>query len=168
LALAIDKPVIAMIHGVCIGAGLAVALEADLRIAADDARLGIPVARLGSAFPLEQMRKVVALVGPSSASMLSFTADNIHANEALRIGLVDRVVEKATLHATVAELAQRIAARAPLSVRASKVTIRASWNNDPDTVEQCRALVAACQASDDAVEGKTAFLEKRAPRFRGR
>jgi enoyl-CoA hydratase/carnithine racemase len=163
-----DKPVIAMIHGVCIGAGLGVALSADIRIAAEDARFSIPVARLGFAYPLDIMRRVVSLVGPSAASMLAFTADVINAQEALRIGLVDRVVAKDALHADVAELAQRITKRAPLSVRASKVTIRAISGDQPGDLERSKQMIAACTTSDDAVEGRTAFLEKREARFQGR
>jgi enoyl-CoA hydratase len=164
----LDKPVIAMIHGVCIGAGLGVALSADIRIAAEDARFGIPVARLGFAYPLDVMRRVVSLVGPSAASMLAFTADVIDAPEALRIGLVDRVVAKDALQADVTDLAQRITRRAPLSVRASKVTIRAISGDQPGDLERCKQMIAACTTSNDAVEGRTAFLEKREARFQGR
>jgi enoyl-CoA hydratase len=164
----LDKPVIAMIHGVCIGGGLGLALSADVRIAAEDARFGIPVARLGFAYPVDIMRRVVALVGPSAASLLAFTADVIDAGEALRMGLVDRVVAKDALERKVTELAQRIATRAPLSVQASKVTIRAVSGERPEDVERSLQMIAACMTSEDASEGRAAFLEKRAARFQGR
>jgi enoyl-CoA hydratase/carnithine racemase len=166
--LPITKPTIAMIHGVCIGWGLALAAESDLRLASVDARFGIPVARLGFAYPLDVMARVVALVGPSAAGMLAFTGDTIDAGEALRIGLVDQVVAKADLEGTVRALAERIAGRAPLSLRASKVTIRATSGGRPEEVERAEAMIAACRTSDDAVEGRMAFIEKRQPRFRGR
>jgi enoyl-CoA hydratase len=162
------KPVIAMVHGVCIGHGVALAVAADIRLVADDARFAIPVARLGFAYPFDVLSRIVALVGPSAASLLCFTADTIEADEALRFGLVDRVVAKADLEASVHQLAQRIAARAPLSHRASKATIRAITSGEPTDIEQCITMIAATRTSEDAIEGRRAFLEKRPPRFQGR
>jgi enoyl-CoA hydratase/carnithine racemase len=163
-----EKPVIAMIHGVCIGGGLAIAIQADMRIAADDARFRIPVARLGVAYPFEIMSRIVELVGPSSASMLSFTSSDFDASEALRMGLVDRVVTKAELESTVRDLAREISQRAPLSVRASKMTIRAASDRRVEDEERARAMIEVCRTSADRVEGRNAFLEKREPRFSGR
>jgi enoyl-CoA hydratase len=164
----ITKPVIAMVHGVCIGHGVAVAVAADIRVVADDARFAIPVARLGFAYPFAVLSRIVALIGPSATSLLCFTADTIEADEALRFGLVDRVVAKADLEASVHQLAQRIAARAPLSHRASKATIRAITSGEPTDIEQCITMIAATRTSEDAIEGRRAFLEKRPPRFQGR
>lgn len=165
----IDKPVIAMIHGTCIGGGLALALEADIRIAADNARFGVPVANLGFAYPFEVMERLVALVGPSRASMMAFTAEPIDAHDALRVGLADRVVERAELEPMVRELAYKMAQLAPLSISASKAAIQAAAFRDrADALQRCHQLVDACQRSADSEEGRLAFIQKRRPRFQGR
>ena len=117
------KPVIASIQGFCIGGGMQVAMLADMRIATEGSQFGIPAAKLGIAYGYDGLRHLVSLVGPSMARLLMFTGKRIPAEEALRIGLVDQLVAEAALAETTLELARTIAANAPLSVRASKVTI---------------------------------------------
>ncbi len=163
------KPVIARIRGFCLGGGLGIAMQADLRIAAADSTFGIPAARLGIAYGFDMVRQLVALVGPAHARMLLYTGARIDAEEASRIGLVNRVVPDADLSDVVVDLARAIADNAPLSLRAGKLAvaeaIRDSSERDPEAVGQA---VAACFDSLDYREGRTAFMEKRPPRFVGR
>ena len=164
------KPTIAMIRGYCLGGGLAIAMQTDLRIASPDSQFGIPAAKLGIGYGLEGLRNLVSLVGPANARMIMYTGERFGADEALRIGLVNRVVAAADdLENHVFELAQTIANNAPLSVAASRLTISQllldPQNRDSDAVH--RASVA-CFDSDDYREGRAAFLEKRKPQFKGR
>lgn len=165
----LDKPTIAMIRGFCIGGGLGIALGADIRIAAEDARFAIPAAKLGLAYAASGLKRLVDLVGPAQAKEMMFTGRQYDAAEALRIGLVNRVVAADALSATVAELAATIAANAPLTVRASRLTINEVLKDpaERDTALMDR-LFRACFDSADYREGRRAFLAKRAPIFTGR
>lgn len=163
------KPLIAMIRGYCIGGGLSVALQADIRIASDDARFAIPAARLGLGYGFGGMRVLTALVGPAQAREIMFTARRFDAAEALRIGLVNRVVGAAALEDAARGMAEAIAANAPLTVRAAKAAIGEALKDpaDRDTAA-VDAMVRACFDSADYAEGRRAFMEKRKPRFAGR
>lgn len=166
---ALDKPVIAMIRGYCLGAGLNTAVQADLRIAADDARFAVPAARLGLGYHHEHVEPLVALIGPAHASDLLFTARQVTAEDAVRIGLVNRVVPAERLSDDVMDLATAISANAPLTIAAAKAGIRHAARSG-STAERGRihALVESCFTSEDYLEGQTAFAEKRSPRFQGR
>lgn len=163
------KPTIAMIRGYCLGGGLAIAMQTDLRIASADSQFGIPAARLGIAYGFEGLRNLVSLVGPAHARMMLFSAERIGADEARAIGLVNRVVAPEALEAVVFEVANTIAANAPLSVAASKIAIDQVLKDpgDRDLAVLERAS-AACFDSADYREGRAAFREKRKPRFTGR
>jgi enoyl-CoA hydratase/carnithine racemase len=163
------KPVVAMLQGVCIGGGVAIAVSADLRIAADDTKLALPPARLGIGYHLAGVERVVRLVGPSAAAEMFFTARQYGAEEALRIGLVNRVVPKAALVADTDAYVGDIAANAPLTLRAAKRAIsEAQRERGVRDVAAVERLIAACFESADYAEGVRAFLEKRRPRFEGR
>ena len=165
----LQKPLIAMIRGFCMGGGLGVAMKADIRIASEDSQFGIPAAKLGIAYSFDALRALVHLVGPSFAKEILFTGRRLTSEEALRIGLINRLVPVDALEATVREYAATIAENAPLSIRASKVTVdqvvRDPSERDPDLVRQ---VERACFDSQDYAEGRRAFMEKRKPAFAGR
>jgi enoyl-CoA hydratase len=165
---AFAKPVVAEIRGFCMGGGLGIAMACDLRIAADDAQFAIPAAKLGIAYGFDMVRALVDLVGPAHAHMILMTGERCDAAEALRIGLVNRVVPAAALAGTVAGLAATLAGNAPLSLLANKRTVRAVLA-DPAArdAEAMAAAMAACFDSADYREGRRAFLEKRRPAFTG-
>jgi enoyl-CoA hydratase len=166
---AFPKPTIARIRGFCLGGGLAIAMQADLRIAALDSEFGIPAARLGIAYGFEGLTKLVQLVGPAHARMILYTGSRIDAREAERIGLINRAVEEEELNETVLDLARTIADNAPLSIAASKLTISEVLKDREERhLDAIRSATAACFDSADYREGRTAFMEKRRPRFQGR
>jgi enoyl-CoA hydratase/carnithine racemase len=165
----LDKPVIAMIHGFCVGGGMATALAADLRYAADDAVFAIPAARLGLAYHAGGIQALEQLVGPSTAKEILFGARRYPAAEARALGLVNRVFPKADLEREVREIAAGIAANAPLTIRSVKILVRELGR---DVASRDRAAmtesIQRCFESADYKEGVRAFLEKRPPRFQGR
>lgn len=165
----LSKPLIAMIQGFCIGGGLATAMMADIRISAEDGRFGIPAAKLGLAYAHHSLRRLVGLVGPAIAKEIMFTGRQLDAAEALRVGLVNRVVPAAELDAVVAEYVETMANNAPLSIIAAKrVVDELVKDADKRDMALCERVVADCFASQDYVEGRRAFMEKRKAAFTGR
>jgi enoyl-CoA hydratase len=163
------KPTIAMIQGYCIGGGVGTALACDLRIAAEGSKFGIPAAKLGLGYAYDGIKKLVDLVGPAHAREIFFTARQFSAEEALRMGLVNRVVPADTLAGVVDEYCAMIAGNAPLTVRAAKIAVREALKDEgARDLALCKRLVDECFASEDYAEGRTAFMEKRRPAFRGR
>jgi enoyl-CoA hydratase len=166
---AFPKPMIAMIHGFCLGAGVLTAMLCDFRIAADNAQFGAPPAKLGLGFGYGGVDNLVKLVGPAYAAEMLFTGNRYPADDALRMGLVNRVVPYAELEATVRAIAETIAANAPLTLRSVKTSIRNTQRDESRRdMATVQAQIEACFASEDYKEGQKAFMEKRKPVFRGR
>lgn len=162
----IPVPVIAAIHGPCMGGGIAMALHCDVRIAADDASFAVPPARLGLAYPHDALARLVDLVGPAQAKLLLYSARVIDAEQALAIGLVQEVVPKAELDEHVGRLATQISRLAPLTHRSTKLSVDSI--RDGSIAPDAAASRQACYASDDFREGVQAFLDKRHATFEGR
>ncbi len=166
---ACSRPTIAAISGFCMGGGMGLAAVCDLRVAAAGTAFAIPAGRLGVGYPPSAMRYVVTAVGAQRAFEMFFTARRLTAEEALGAGFLSRVLEPETFEDAVSELASTIAANAPLTLRAAKASIRAAAGlPGAPSLADCEALAAQCFDSADYMEGRAAFLEKRAPKFTGR
>lgn len=163
------KPTIAMIRGYCLGGGMAIALNCDIRICTEDASFGIPAAKLGIGYAADRLGQLVDLVGPSAAKDILFTGRRVPAAEALRLGIVNYIVPAGELESFVESYAATIAANAPLSIVAAKRVID-EYVKDADQRDAALTdkVVADCFASRDYVEGRRAFMEKRKPVFTGR
>jgi enoyl-CoA hydratase len=162
-----SRPVIALIHGFCIGGGVEMALACDLRYAADSSQFAIPAARLGVGYGVHGTNRLVATVGHAAAREIMFSGRRYNAQEALAMGLVNRVLPAAELDDYVRRLALELAANAPLSIAASKRIINTVIEAKGDFTEEDE-LTARCMLSEDYKEGRRAFMEKRTPRFKGK
>ncbi len=164
----IEKPLLALIEGYCIGGGLATALAADVRIATTDATLGIPAARLGLGYEYSGLAKLARVVGPARARDIMLSARYFKAQEAQNMGLVNFVVSRDEIEAHTLDYARTIAANAPLTVRAAKAAVNAfERGGRVDEVAAVEDLVNACFNSNDYKEGRAAFAAKRKPAFTG-
>lgn len=161
------KPVIAMINGACFGGGVLIAVTCDLRFASVRAQLGIPAVKLGLAYPVEEgVLRLVNTIGPAHAADMLLSGRAFDAQEAARMGLVNRVLAADELESFTRGYALQLAKGAPLSLKAHKLAIQFALN--AHTASQAASALQACYSSDDHREGLRAFLEKRPPFFRGR
>ena len=163
------KPLLAMAHGYCIGGGLAVALNADIRFASTQATFAIPAAKLGLGYEYQGIAKLARLVGPSATRDILFSARRLDAAEALTLGLINFVYPPEQLEAKVREYAATIAANAPLTIRAAKQAVNLFEKQVQDeATQEILESVEACFDSEDYKEGRLAFKEKRPPKFIGK
>lgn len=164
----LDKPLLASIHGFCIGGGAAIALTADLRYAADDATFAVPPAKLGLGYHTAGIEALVRTVGAPNTADLLFTGRRVDASEARRLGLVNDVFEKSALDERVEKISRAIASNAPLTLRSAKTTLHELTRpHDQRDTDRIKRSIERCYESEDFKEGIRAFLEKRKPRFTG-
>ncbi|HEX7891109.1 MAG TPA: enoyl-CoA hydratase [Ramlibacter sp.] len=165
----VNKPTIAMVRGYCVGGGVSLALSCDMRIAAEGSSFAVPAARLGLGYEFDGVKKLVDVVGPAFAREIFYTARQFTAAEALAMGLVNRVVPVDGLESYVRDYAAAIAANAPLTVASIKTLVAQTLKPESERdMALCEEVVAQCFASQDYVEGRQAFMEKRKPKFRGK
>jgi len=165
----LKKPTVAAINGYTFGGGLEMALACDIRIAADNARLGAPEIKLGWIGGGGMTAQLVHAIGPSNAALMVLTGDPIRADQALVWGLVSEVVPQEQLRERAQALAATIASRAPIAAETTRVNLHAALSMPLEkAVEYERDLQAICFATADAKEGRKAFEEKRAPKFERR
>jgi len=164
----VTKPTIALVEGVAVGGGCAIALTCDLRVATPESSFGIPIARtLGNCLSGATYSRLVDLMGPAAVKDLLFTGRLVGAAEAQALGLVTRIVPAAEIAADVQRLAADIAANAPLTLRATKEMIRRVLAKRRLAHGEDADLVELCYMSADFREGVTSFLAKRKPHWRG-
>jgi enoyl-CoA hydratase/carnithine racemase len=165
---ALSKPLIAAINGPAVGGGFEIALAADIRVAATSAWFALPEVTIGSLPASGGTQRLARALPPAVAAALLYTGDRLSAEDAHRLGLVSALVELGELAQTVQGIAERIAANAPLSLRAVKVALRAAVEQplaEGRALE--RALWALLATTEDRAEGRAAFREKRKPNFKG-
>ena len=166
---AVDKPTIAAIEGVAAGGGALMAVSCDLRMMAQSARIGVPVARtLGNCLSIRNAQRLVNLIGPANTKRLIFSAALVPADEAVAWGLANEAVDDAGFGEHVQQTAERIAQHAPITLRITKEQARRIAKQGRVAEDASDDLIVETYTSHDFHEGVTAFLAKRPPRWTGR
>ncbi|WP_075222945.1 enoyl-CoA hydratase/isomerase family protein [Acuticoccus yangtzensis] len=166
---AIRQPTVARLEGPVVGAGSALALSCDIRVATEDAFFMVPAARLGLGYDPRGIARLVRVCGESMARWMMLTAGRLPVQRAFVMGAVHEILSDDEIDVALERLVIRLAENAPLSLAAAKVAIRAGAEGaDPALMEEAWRLVDAADASDDYAEGRAAFAEKRHPQFEGR
>ncbi len=164
-------PVIAMLNGYAFGAGCELAVNCDIRIAADDIKMGVPAAKLGLVYPMRGMLHYVQTVGFSATSELLLTGRSFDAKKALEMGLINYALPRTELETFTYELAREMAGNAPLSLKGTKRILgylRQSFKMPENLLAESENIIARAFNSEDLKEGRRAFLEKRKPVFKGK
>jgi enoyl-CoA hydratase len=163
------KPTIAMIRGFCIGGGTGIAVNCDIRIAAEDARFAVPAAKLGLGYRFAGIKRLADIVGPSFAAEIFYTGRQFDAQEALQMNLINRLVPAGELERYTLDYANAISNNAPLTIASVKrALVEYCKGSAARDLALCQKMVDDCYESDDYKEGQTAFMEKRKPVFKGR
>ncbi|MCF6266038.1 MAG: short-chain-enoyl-CoA hydratase [Desulfuromusa sp.] len=163
-----SKPVIAAVNGFALGGGCELAMACDIRLASEKAKFGQPEVNLGVIPGFAGTQRLSRLIGKGRAKELIFTGDMIDANEALRLGLVNKVIPAEQLLEAARAMAEKIAAKGPVAIRFSKEAVNKGLEMDLDKANAYEAeLFSLCFASNDQKEGMSAFLEKRPADFQG-
>lgn len=163
------KPTIAMIRGLCVGGGVALALNTDIRICGTDSFFAVPAAKLELGYRYSGLKRLVDVVGPSFAKEIFFTAGRFTAEDARSMGLVNRVVPPGEVESFTRKYAQMIVENAPLTIKAAKMAANAAAKDKSQRdIAALDKAVTECFGSADYVEGRRAFMEKRKPKFQGR
>jgi enoyl-CoA hydratase/carnithine racemase len=159
-------PVIAMINGFCIGGGIVISSACDIRVGSLGSRFGVPAGKLGLGYELDNLKRLVSIVGPGVAMDMLATARHFSAEEALACGFLNRLVPAGELEALTLAYAGMVAELAPLTLKAAKLAKRAAIESGLDATAQ--AAIDVCFDSEDYREGRAAFATKRKPVFKGR
>ena len=164
-----SKPTIAMIRGFCMGGGLAISLCCDMRYCTPESVFGLPAAKLGVGYGFEGIRRLLEITNPAYAREICFTGRRFSAEEAKQMLLVNRILPDSEIEAFVEENASMIAENAPLTIGSLKqIFIELAKNPIDRDPERCKPFIEQCFTSEDYIEGRKAFLEKRKAKFKGR
>lgn len=161
----LSKPLIAQIQGPCMGAGCAIAMCADVRFAGPTAKFSVPPARLGLVYSLADTKRLVDVIGPSHAKDLIYTARVVKAEEAMAMGLINRLCEPAAIQDEVQSYVDSICQNSRFSTKATNFMINKILAGTDDDTDETRALFIEAFGAEDFQEGRAAFLEKRRPKF---